>query len=182
MIYYSIPYSTEKNIGKYYNDFMKALPSDDDYACFVDGDTIFTTSDYGSVIDRAIKENPDVGCFTCLTNRIGCKWQILPGVDQDNNDMKYHRDLGRRIQTIFGTICEDVTDKPDNEVMSGLLILIKKSAWKKIGGFKEAGMLGIDNDLHWKLKRKKQKIYLMRGIYLFHWYRWPDSKNKSHLV
>lgn len=182
MIYYSIPYSTEKNIGKYYNDFMRMLPEDDDYACFVDGDTIFTTPNYGSIIDQIVRENTEVGCFTCWTNRIGCKWQILPGVDYDNNDMKYHRDLGHNIQTIFGTICEDVTDMDNSQVMSGLLIILKKSVWKKIGGFKEGGMLGIDNDLHWKIKDFGERIYLMKGIYLYHWYRWPDPKNKLHLL
>jgi GT2 family glycosyltransferase len=182
MIYYSVPYSTDKNLGKYYNDFMKLLPNEDDYACFVDGDTIFTTANYGHIIEQVVKENPEVGCFTCYTNRIGCKWQILPGVDTDTNDIKYHRDLGRNIQTIFGTICEDVTNVKKGEVMSGLLILLKKSTWIKIGGFKEDGMLGIDNDLHWKLQKYNEKIYIMKGIYLYHWYRWPNPKNKDHLL
>lgn len=182
MIYYSIPYSTEKNIGKYYNQFMNILPNDDDYACFVDGDTIFTTSNYGHIIEKVVNENPNIGCFTCYTNRIGCPWQVLPGIDKDNNDMKYHRDIGKQIQTIYDSICEDVTNVSDRQVMSGVLILLKKSTWKKIGGFEENGMLGIDNDLHRKIKRYNEKIYIMKGIYLFHWYRWPNSKNKTHLL
>lgn len=182
MIYYSIPYSTEKNLGKYYNDFMKILPNPDDYACFVDADTIFTTPDFGHIIQKVVEENPSVGCFTCYTNRIGCKWQLLPGIDYDTNDIKYHRDLGKKIQTIFGTMCQDMTNVNKNEVMSGLLILLKKSVWEKIGGFVEKGMLGIDNDLHWKLQKHGEKIYIMNGIYLYHWYRWPNPKNKSHLL
>jgi GT2 family glycosyltransferase len=182
MIYYSVPYSTEKNLGKYYNDFMRMLPSDDDYGCFVDGDTMFTTTNYGHIINDVVNENPDVGCFTCYTNRIGCKWQVAPGVDQDTNDMNYHRNFGLSLQTIFGTECEDMTDVSNKEVLSGHLMLLKKSVWKKIGGFAEKGMLGIDNDLHWKIKNNNEKVYIMKGIYIFHWYRWPDPKNKSHLI
>jgi GT2 family glycosyltransferase len=75
-----------------------------------------------------------------------------------------------------------MTDVSNREVLSGHLMLLKKSVWKKIGGFTEKGMLGIDNDLHWRIKKKKEKVYIMKGIYIFHWYRWPDSKNKSHLI
>ena len=182
MIYYSIPYSSEKNIGKYYNDFMKVLPNDDDFACFVDGDTIFTTPDFGSIIESVVLEYPEIECFTCLTNRVGCKWQVLPGIDYDNNDMNYHREIGNSLKIIYSNTCEDVTNVSKWEVMSGVLILISKRLWKKIGGFREDGMLGIDNDLHWKIQQHKEKIYLMKGLYLFHWYRWPNPKNKKHLL
>jgi GT2 family glycosyltransferase len=179
MIYYSIPWSNEKSIGKYYNDFMNILPEETDFACFVDGDTIFTTPNYGLIIEKVVNENPEIGCFTCYTNRIGCRWQIAPGVDSDSNDMEYHRDFGKNLQIIFSTDCVDVTNE---ELMSGVMILIKKSLWRKIGKFKEDKMLGIDNDLHIKIKNINEKIFLMKGMYLYHWYRWPNPKNKSHLI
>jgi GT2 family glycosyltransferase len=182
MIYYSIPYSTEKNIGKYYNQFMENLPNKDDFACFVDGDTIFTTSNYGHIIEKVVSENPEVGCFTCYTNRVGCKWQIAPGVDTQSNDIEYHREFGLSLQTIFGTNCIDVSNVNRNEVMSGVMILLRKDIWEKIGKFEEGGMLGIDNDLHWKIQKNGEKIYLMKGVYIYHWYRWPDPKNKTHLL
>jgi hypothetical protein len=179
MIYYSVPYSTEKNLGKYYNDFMRVLPNDDDFACFVDGDTIFSTPNYGHIIQSVVDENPEVKIFTCYTNRIGCKWQVAPGIDTDSNDMKYHRDFGNMMQTIYQTTCED---KTNSELLSGVLILLRKDLWKKCGGFTEGGMLGIDNDIHKKAKKLNEKIYLMKGVYLFHWYRWPNPKDKTHLL
>lgn len=181
MIYYSIPFSIEKNIGKYYNDFMELLPSDDDFACFVDGDTIFTTPNYGNQIEEATKKYPKVGCFTAYTNRVNCEWQIYPGVDKDNNDMYYHRQIGKQAQERFWSKCIDVTDMPRDKVLSGFLMLLKKSVWKKIGGFKD-GVLGVDNDLHWKIQDHKESIHLMQGVYLYHWYRWPNYKDKSHLI
>lgn len=179
MIYYSIPYNTDKNLGKYYNDFMKILPNNDDFACFVDGDTIFTTPNYGHIIERVILENKNIGCFTALTNRVFCVWQVANGVDINNNDMEYHRTFGKNILEIYDTYCEDVTMKA---LMSGFLILINKKTWKKIGGFKEDGMLGIDNDLHLKIRKCREKMYMMKGIYLYHWYRYPNRSDISHLI
>lgn len=181
-IYYNIPYKSDKNLGKAYNEFMELLPKDTDYACFVDADTIFTTPNYGTVIEEVLHRYPNVRCFTALTNRVSCKWQVHSGVDPKNNDMEYHRIFGKGLQEIYGTKCEDVSDKPSNEAMSGLLILIRKDLWRRIGKFKESGMLGIDNDLHWKIQKNREKIYLMKGIYLYHWYRYPNFRDTSHLV
>lgn len=182
MIYYSIPYSTEKNMGKYYNDFMKVLPKDEDFACFVDGDTIFTTSFYGHNIENIVKENPDVKCYTCYTNRVAYSDQIAPGVDTDSNDIEYHRKFGKIMETVYNTKCIDITEKKNGQFMSGCMILLQKGLWKKIGGFSEKGMLGVDNDLHKKIISANEKIYLMQGVYIYHWYRWPNYKNKSHLI
>jgi GT2 family glycosyltransferase len=177
-IYYSIPYDVNKNMGKYYNDFMKLLPDDDDYACFVDGDTIFTTSNYGHIINDVINKYPYVGCFTSVTNRVNCKWQIAEHIDVDDNDMQYHREFGKYMQDTYGSDCDDVTN---NSLMSGFLILLKKDTWKKIGGFLENGMLGVDNDMHNKIQKCGEKMYIMKGIYLYHWYRYPNYGNISHL-
>lgn len=183
MIYYNIPFRSDKDLGKAYNDFMKLLPNDEDFACFVDADTIFTTLDYGVIIEQVVKENPEVGCFVSMTNRVNCMWQVHPGVDPKNNDMEYHRKFGKQLQSILGTKCIDVTNKPHDSVLSGFLILISKKVWKKIEGFKEGiGMLGVDNDLHYRIQTHGEKLFLMEGIYLYHWYRYPDFKNISHLV
>lgn len=182
MIYYSVPFDSGKNLGRYYNQFMEIIPDDDDWGCFIDGDTIFTTADYGLVIEKAVAENPDAACFTCVTNRVGCEWQIAPGVDVKSNDMAYHRKYSEILKNVYGSSVVDVTRKPRREVFSGLFILLKKSAWKKIGGFKEDKMLGIDNDLHWKIQDHKLKMYMMRGLYLYHWYRGGDKTYVKHLL
>jgi hypothetical protein len=182
MIYYTVPFDSSKNLGKYYNDFMKVLPNEDDWACIVDGDTIFTTPDYGLLVEKAISENPDADCFTAMTNRVGCQWQIAPGVDIHSDDIRYHRDFGKLLKTVYGHSVVDVTNKPKTQVMSGFFILLKKSSWQKFGGFKESGMLGIDNDLHWKIQKHKQKFYMIRGLYLYHWYRGGNAADKSHLL
>ena len=180
MIYYSIPYSTNKNIGEYYNSVMEGLKNDDDFACFVDGDTIFTTPNFGDQIKDVVGRYPECGLFTCYTNRVGCDLQVYHGVDRNNNDMEYHRQIGRLLQDTYWDLCDDLSNPPKGTLISGMMILIRKSLWKKLGGFK-SGMLSVDNDIHLKCIQAKEPVYLMKGVYIYHWYRWPDYKNISHL-
>jgi GT2 family glycosyltransferase len=181
MIYYTVPFDSSKNIGKYYNSFLEKLDNED-WACFIDADTIFTTYDYGVIIENAVKKYPQVGAFTCYTNRVACQWQIAPGVDVSSNDMAYHRKFGENLKDKFGENSIDVTDKPRLEVMSGFFFMLKKSTWLKIGKFPENGMLGIDNALHWNIQNAGEKLFLIQGLYLYHWYRNGNKKDKTHLL
>lgn len=180
MILYSIPFSTEKNIGAYYNYIMSTLQNDSDFACFVDADTIFTTSNFGDQILDVVKRYPECGLFTCYTNRVGFKKQIYPMIDMNNNDMQYHRDIGKSLQETYWNECEDLSYLKQNELISGMLLLVKKSLWKAVGGFK-SGMLSVDNDFHLKCIQNNEKVYLMKGVYIYHWYRWPNYSNTTHL-
>lgn len=180
MIYYSIPYSTERNLGEYYNSFMENLPNDTDFACFVDGDTIFTTSNFGTQIASAVERYPDCRFFTCYTNRIGFKQQIHPLVDQNTNDMEYHRNFGRLLQDNHWDECDELPTSDRNSLISGMFLLIRKDLWREVGGFK-SGMLSVDNDFHQKCIDKNEKLLLLKGVYIYHWYRWPNANRTEHL-
>ena len=63
----------------------------------------------------------------------------------------------------------------------------KKSAWEKVGGFKNykgarSNMLGVDNMIHKDLEAHGLKTMVMNGVYVYHWYRGGDSFNTSHLI
>lgn len=178
-IYYTIPYNSDFNIGKYYNDFFNIIPNDDDYGCIVDADTIFTTPDYGTLIENVIARYPDVEAFTCYTNRVGCPWQVYNGVDVKSNDIEYHRNIGKKLYEENGTDCVDMTN---TQLFSGMFFIIKKSAWKKIGGAIEKGMLKVDNAIHQGIKNNGMKLFLMKGLYLYHWYRNGNKNDKAHLT
>ena len=182
MIYYNIPWNTQKNLGKAYNNFMKMLPGEKDFACFIDADASFTTYFFGKQIEQVIEAHPECGVFTAMTNRVGCTYQIQPGVNPTNNDMAYHRAMGEKVWNENLTRITDISNVPRGTVMSGVLILIRKDIWQDIGGFKEDGMLGIDSDLHWRCMDHAQKVYLMRGVYLYHWYRNNNRTDKKHLL
>jgi len=171
MIYYSTPYRTDKNIGKYYNDFMSLL-GENDWACFVDGDTMFTTPFFGKQIEDCIKED---AVYTAVTNRVGTSYQVIG--DWNNNDLEYHRKLG---QTLSDTKYRDLKDITNESPLSGVLILLSKKLWKEVGGFSE-GALGVDNSIHIRAREHSKKVYLMEGVYLLHYYRGGDRKKTDHL-
>jgi len=182
MIYYSVPFDSTKNIGIYYNKFVSILPNDNDWACFIDADAMFTTDNYDKQLNDIINKYKDAGVFVGVTNRVACKWQVVENVNKLSNNIKYHQEFGKQMYKNFYDKCEDVTYKPKLEVLSGVLILIKKQTWIDIKGFDEQGMLGIDNDLHWKCQQNNIKVYKMNGVYVYHWYRNNDKKNKLHLI
>ena len=90
MIYTNIPYAPNgtKNLGGAYNSFMQTLPLDDDYGCFLDHDATFTTYDWYSQMEHIVSKYSQVGCFTGVTNRVWCRWQ-LADVDRNSNDYAY---------------------------------------------------------------------------------------------
>jgi glycosyltransferase involved in cell wall biosynthesis len=179
MIYYSIPWDSSMNIGRYYNQFMSSLP-DDGVACFIDGDATFTTVNFGKQLEAVLEANPQCGLFVGLTNRVGCTWQIADGVDIESNDLAYHREVGARLSQEHWATCVPVPNDP-TKLLSGVLILLRKSLWSKVGGFPEQGMLGVDNELHRRVTKLGEPILLMKGVYVYHWYRGGNKDEKSHL-
>ncbi len=183
MIYCNIPYcpsSKGKDLGFAYNAFMGLL-KDGDYAVFLDHDACFTTYDWYPQLEQIIKQNPTVGAFTGVTNRVYCKWQ-LANVDRTTNDIVYHRQMGKEIQTKSRLV---VTNRTNHPWMSGMLIVIKKSCWKKIGGFRN-GVLGVDNDFHMRLRKHHEKLFCIEGLYVYHYYsnhnfKFRAKRDVSHL-
>lgn len=159
---------------------MENLPNDTDFACFVDGDTIFTTPNFGDQIADVVKKYPECGFFTCYTNRVGYAPQIYPFVDKNNNDIAYHRKVGKSLQDEYWDKCEPLSPNSKHGLLSGVMMLIRKNLWREVGGFKN-GMLSVDNDFHAKCIDKGKVVYLMLGVYIYHWYRWPNYGNISHL-
>jgi len=176
-VYHFIPWNSDKNIGKSYNEMMHLIDSND-WGCFIDGDAVHTTHYFGSRIEQTIKKNPEYSLFTCYTNRIGCKYQIAPNTNWIINDQAYHREIGEKLWSENGTLVLDITK---NSPMSGVMILLKKSMWERVGGFKEEKMLSVDNDIHMKVKNANGKVGLMKGIYLQHWYRGGNIGDIKHL-
>lgn len=159
------PSDHDKDLGWTYNQYMDLL-GDDDWACFLDHDAMFTTDDWYKMIELIIADNPDYGMFTAVTNRIGNPQQKIANLD-NTNDMAYHRDIGDRLVRQGQTTVMDVTN---THCISGVVMIIKKSVWKKAGGFK-SGFLGIDNEFHKAVAKAGSKIGVARGLYVYHWYR-----------
>lgn len=177
MIHPYIPYAPadkNKNIGWVYNNFMEMI-GDDDWACFVDHDAMFTISDWYprlqnmvDAIDSGDFDFSNIGLITALTNRIGNQEQIVFLKDSDeaqNHDMYFHRKLGKSL-----SIKNDHKVTYAKNLISGILMLTPKRVWKKTGGFKD-GFLGVDNDYDAKVRKAGYKTVIMHEIYMYHWYR-----------
>jgi GT2 family glycosyltransferase len=180
MIQYFTSFDINKNIGKAYNESMSLLPHDNDWGCLIDGDTMFLTPNYGNQISDIIKnyENNNIGILTCLTNRTGNRFQRYNGVMSEDIDLKYHRDLALKLQKEHYL---DLSEIP--RTISGHLMLIQKKVWQSVGGFKEEGLLTVDNEFSRRVILSNRKIFLMQGLYIFHYYRlFTNRRDKSHLI
>jgi hypothetical protein len=69
-IFYVVARDSNKNIGKYYNEFMEKL-DDNEWLCILDGDTLQTSIYFGKQIEDIIENNPEYSVFTSYTNRVG---------------------------------------------------------------------------------------------------------------
>jgi len=171
MIYCNIPYCNKeegKNLGKAYNRFMAILPNDEDYAIFLDHDAMFTTYEWYKYIEMVLDMHKDIALFTGVTNRIMCPYQTAKNINVDSNDIEYHRKVGQQLQKKHGLEVTDITNEKVR--ISGVLMILQKRAWKKSGGFIEKGILGVDNEIHSALRKVDEKVYLLKGLYVYHYY------------
>lgn len=161
----AIAYDVERNLGRAYNETMRRL-SPGDWCAFLDHDAVFTTRVWYPQILAAIAANPDAGLFTCVTNRIGRKEQIAKG-SPAGHDIAAHRVFGQGLLERHGHEARDITKA---WVLSGVLMVISVDAWERMGGFVD-GFFGVDNEAHRAVARTGKRVYLMPGLYVYHWYR-----------
>lgn len=187
MILDIIPYSTEKNLGKAYNEAM-ALVGDNDHVCFRDGDTCWLTPDYGVHLAEYVRLYPNA-ILTCWTNRINEKAEqqfkgneIMAG-DREGSDIKYHISVANVIKVDL------YKATPIHGFVSGFCMVVPKSVWnnhkfaeKQV--YEDRGpnnLLGVDNDFTNRVRAAGVPVLRMNGIYLWHTYRLLDN-SKQHLL
>src|SRR5215471_4826823 len=151
MIYTFIAYAPRDfamDLGRCYNAYMALLPSDDDWACFIDHDAMFTTRDWYGQLARIVERHPGAGCFTAMTNRVSNRAQVY-GRQPADHDIARHRRIGARLRKRFDTAVVPLAGK---QPMSGVVMLTRKAVWKKVGF--SPGFLGVDWDYHRGCLRK----------------------------
>jgi hypothetical protein len=172
-IRYLSPFSISKEIGKEYNKVIFETPND----CWIvlrDWDTLPCTPDskYGQQISDIIKANPDYSLIGCITNRLKHKHQLYNGVFCDNSDIGEHL---RRGKELFENHYSEVA--PVKEV-AGLCMIFHKSVWEKVK-FRENSIF-FDRFFCTDLRRKRLKIGIARGLYMFHLYRFGKVNPKAY--
>jgi hypothetical protein len=190
MIYTFIPYKDgDEDFRDTCNRFMSLLPGDDDFGIVIDHDAMFTTLTWNQQIQDAIKRYPKVNAFAAVTNRIyaPCLWA---DVDRDTNDVGYHRQRG---EEIANELWDEAFEMPPvdslNRGWGGFFMMLRKRTWREIGGFayhdEDGKFGGMDWSTHARLIRHGEKVYALKGVYVYHWYsnfnpeRYADGERRD---
>jgi GT2 family glycosyltransferase len=182
MIYFFTPYSFNKKLFDAYDNCFKLL-KDDDWACLLDGDTCFFENNFGHQIQEYIDKYPGTGMFVSYASRSAYQYMVPKDTNQESDSIAYHR---RRSAEIYKNLHGQI--KQIDRHVSGHLMCLKKSTWMAIRNeiiyrCDGANLLGVDTQITNVLIENGYKILLMRGIYLFHYYRLLEGKNyKGHLM
>lgn len=177
MIYYFTPYSTEKNIGKAYNDYCKIVPNDDDWICLMDGDIAFLHPQWGHDIEGYVKNKKEYDLLTAYTFRTRNRNQKYKRtIWTDTNIIRLWQESQKQSMYI-----KDWSVKPVHSDIAGFLMLFRKSLWNEIP-FPEDKILGIDTAWSMNVLRAKKRIGVMEKIVCFHYYRHHKPlENVNHL-
>lgn len=177
-IRYISPFATDKNYGGELNRVISELP-DDCYIVVRDWDTLPTTPDslYGQQIEAIITANPDYALIGCVTNRLRSPDQLYNRTFSECGDIGEHLRIGKELY-----------DQHYSEVVplrgiAGLFMLFHKSVWERVR-FRENTHL-FDKYFCSALRKRRLKIGMATGLYMFHLYRFGQSKPKEatgHLI
>lgn len=162
MIHTMMPFALDRNLGRAYNEAM-ALIGEEDWACFLDHDAIWTTREWYRQLVEAVEFVPEAGILTAVQSRGWQKWQW--DGEANNHDMAFHRRLGReklQVRTLL-----DVTE---NSGIAGVVLCTSKRAWRTVGGFVD-GMYCVDHAYHFACAAAGLRVYVVEGLYVYHWRR-----------
>ena len=156
-----IAYEPGARIGGDYNRIMRETPHE--WVLFLDHDVLLLHPSWYEVCQRAIRDHPDGGLFTCYTNNIGCKHQKAPGAPAGDS-IRAHRTHARKLWEENGYMCTENR----THLIGGMFMLTSRAAWRASGGFPEDGFFGVDNWYHRQVMQASLKCYRMDGLYCFH--------------
>lgn len=166
------PWSSDKNIGKSYNEAISELP-EDCYVILRDGDTMFLTPDWGKQIEEIILANPEYDLITCMTNRIGNEKQSYSGMFEEKN-LDMHFKLAR-----FESKSTSRTTVIPHTICPGMLMIFHKSLWNEIKFVENS--IYFDKRFSEAVIKSGRKIGVAKGLYLLHLYRWGQDNPKSSI-
>jgi len=186
MILDIIPYSTDKNLGKAYNDAFRNTSDEVTHICFRDGDTCWLTPDYGVHLAEYVRLHPNA-VLTCWTNRINerAEQQVDIAGIRDESDFKLHLIYSKaylnrlyKVTALHGFV-------------SGFCMVVPRSVWDKHKFAEQqvysdrgpTNMLGVDNDFTNRIRAAGIPVLRMDGLYIWHTYRLlQGDHDKTHLL
>jgi hypothetical protein len=119
------PYSFNGKLFEAYDDIF-SMVNDDDWACFLDGDTAFLEmANFGHLLQEYIDLYPTTGMFTCYATRCHYEEQRRKNVDPKQDSIKYFAKKVLEVKELHPKT------KPMNRRVAGHLLMLKKATWAK---------------------------------------------------
>lgn len=173
-VHHITPGRNDKNFGKAINDIVKHLP-DNDWVCLRDIDTMPAYHEKFFEQIEEIASTSTHGLVSCMTNRLGLRYQLHDNKISDNTCWLHHRNIGKQRYNKYGSQVQST-----NQTVAGLMMLFPVKVWKAVNGFPEGG-ISINNsfiDYHFStaVKQAGYKIGIAPGVYLIHMYR-PEAQH-----
>lgn len=182
MIWYFTPYSFEKRLFEAWDQYMNLVTDSEDWVCMMDGDIAFLNSDFGHQIQEYIDKYPDAGLFTCYASRSRTPWMMPANHIFSNSNILDHKRKANIYAKKFRAQVEEINDR-----VTGHLMVIKKSTWATVRNevkekTRDKNILSVDSVISRQILQSGLKILLMKGIYVFHYYRHLEGANyKKHI-
>lgn len=180
-IYYFVPGAGDKNLGRELNKHCEIVPNDDDWILIRDNDTCFLEPYINKQIEDIInKHGNDFEIFSCLTNRLGLKYQTPYGLMDESDVLNLREKAKYHYDNFYDEVvrCKQPT--------AGLFILFQKKTWLK-HKFDE-GLANAGGFIDWRFTnghlRKGSRIGICKGIFIFHYYRMhqDNAREYKHLI
>lgn len=182
MIWFFTPYSFNKKLFEAYDAYMQLVTNEEDWVCMMDGDVAFLRSDFGHHMQEYISKFPETGIFTCYVSRSRTSWMMPQDHIFNETNILRHKE---KADWHFNNQHLDVTEI--NQRIIGCLMLMKKSTWLLIREdvavkCADKEILSVDSVISLQVIASGLKIRLMKGIYIFHYYRHLEgAHSKKHL-
>lgn len=161
-------YNTKKDIGGEYNRLINKIH--DEWIFIRDGDCMFLTSDYGSLVSRIIKDNGDKYDVIGVTaNRLNKDTTDQVVNDYFNTDsITAHIEYAKKAEKKYGT-----TVIPTHKIVAGMCLLLKRSVWEEFP-FKRNTPY-FDKIFSEEASAKGVRFGIAKGLYVLHLYRWGQK-------
>lgn len=176
MIHYLTPYDTDKNIGRAINAACDLVPAGD-WICLRDGDAMFTTPDYGKLIQEVVSQHGSkFDLFGAMTNRLGWRHHLVPGMFHVW-DIRQHVTKGYELAEINGCRVDRTTQR-----IGGFFMLFSKKTWIRNRFTENPNQARLFDGI---FSSGVQRRAIIPGLYLFHQYRIlsPSPRNDiKHLI
>jgi len=181
MIYFFTPYSFNKKLFEAYDAYMKLIPNAEDWGCIMDGDMAFLMSDFGHQIQEYIDKYPNTGMFVSYASRSPYGHQMETNVDCENDSIRYIYENTLRLREANNLKVIEQTKR-----VAGPILIIKKSTWLKYrdqiaAKSENANIQAIDTAISDTLQRNGEKVLLMAGLQVYHYFR-HNNFSEKHIL